>query len=129
MAGWNKDEGFNFTLLQGDDAKRPYVELARAIFGERTEALLQHYPDGSPEIAAASARALGGDLVIIHPTWAWIEAQKQSGRADIFRFRFDRAPLNAAGLVRRARQSRRRRLPCGRTPLCVRQSARIPVAA
>ena len=44
MAGWNKDEGFNFTLLQGDDAKRPYVDLARAIFGERTDALLRHYP-------------------------------------------------------------------------------------
>ena len=41
MAGWNKDEGFNFTLLQGDDAKRPYAELVRAIFGERTEAALQ----------------------------------------------------------------------------------------
>ncbi len=97
MAGWNKDEGFNFTLLQGDDAKRPYVELARSIFGERTEAALQHYPGGSPETDAASARALGGDLVIIHPTWAWIEAQKQSGRADIFRFRFDRAPLTPQG--------------------------------
>ena len=97
MAGWNKDEGFNFTLLQGDDAKRPYADLARAIFGERAEALLQHYPDGSPETDADSARALGGDLVIIHPTWAWIEAQKQSGRADIFRFRFDRAPLTPEG--------------------------------
>jgi para-nitrobenzyl esterase len=97
MAGWNKDEGFNFTLLQGDDAKRPYADLARAIFGERAEALLQHYPDGSPETDADSARALGGDLVIIHPTWAWIEAQKQSGRADIFRFRFDRAPLTPQG--------------------------------
>jgi para-nitrobenzyl esterase len=97
MAGWNKDEGFNFTLLQGADAKRAYADLARAIFGERTEALLKHYPDGSPDTAAASARALGGDLVIIHPTWAWIEAQKQSGRADIFRFRFDRAPLTPQG--------------------------------
>ena len=97
MAGWNKDEGFNFTLLQGDDAKRPYAELVRAIFGERTEAALRLYPDGSPERDAASAAALGGDLVIIHPTWAWIEAQKQSGRAGIFRFRFDRAPLTPQG--------------------------------
>jgi para-nitrobenzyl esterase len=97
LAGWNRDEGFNFTLLQGDDAKRPYADLARAIFGARTEALLKHYPDGSPDIAAASARALGGDLVIIHPTWAWIEAHKQRGRAEIFRFRFDRAPLTPQG--------------------------------
>jgi para-nitrobenzyl esterase len=97
MAGWNKDEGFNFTLLQGDDAKRAYADVARAIFGERTEEALQHYPDGSPDAAHASARALGGDLVIIHSTWAWIEAQKQTGRADIFRFRFDRAPLTPQG--------------------------------
>jgi len=97
MAGWNRDEGFNFTLLQGDDAKRPYADLARAIFGAQTEALLKHYPDGSPDMAAASARALGGDLVIIHPTWAWIEAHKQRGRAEIFRFRFDRAPLTPQG--------------------------------
>ncbi|MGH6797697.1 MAG: carboxylesterase/lipase family protein, partial [Roseiarcus sp.] len=97
MAGWNKDEGFSFTLVQGPDAKRPYADLARTIFGERTEAALRLYPGGSPETDAASARALGGDLTIIHPTWAWIEAQKQSGRADIFRFRFDRAPLTPEG--------------------------------
>jgi para-nitrobenzyl esterase len=97
MAGWNKDEGFNFTLLQGDDVKRAYADLARAIFGERTDAALRLYPGGSPEADAASARALGGDLVIIHPTWAWIEAQKQSGHADVFRFRFDRAPLTPQG--------------------------------
>ena len=97
MAGWNKDEGFNFTLLQGDDAERAYGDLARAIFGERTEEALRHYPDGSRDTAHASARALGGDLVIIHPTWAWIEAQKQTGRADLFRFRFDRAPLTPQG--------------------------------
>jgi len=97
MAGWNKDEGFNFTLLQGDDAKRPYAELVRAIFHERTDDGLRLYPGGSPEADAASARALGGDLVIIHPTWAWIEAQKRNGRADIFRFRFDRAPLTPQG--------------------------------
>jgi para-nitrobenzyl esterase len=35
--------------------------------------------------------------MIIYPTWAWIEAQKTSGRADIFRFRFDRAPLTPQG--------------------------------
>ena len=97
MAGWNKDEGFNFTLLQGADAKRPYAELVRAIFGGRADEALKLYPDGSPEADATSARALGGDLVIIHPTWAWIEAQKRNGRADIFRFRFDRAPLTPQG--------------------------------
>jgi para-nitrobenzyl esterase len=97
MAGWNKDEGFNFTLMQGPDARSPYADLARGVFGARVDEALGHYPDGSPEADAASAAALGGDLTIIHPTWAWIEAQRQSGRADIFRFRFDRAPLTPQG--------------------------------
>jgi len=97
MAGWNKDEGFNFTLRQGRNADRAHAELVREIFGVRTEEALRHYPGGTPEAEATSAAALGGDLTIIHPTWAWIEAQKQTGRADIFRFRFDRAPLTRDG--------------------------------
>jgi len=97
MAGWNKDEGFNFTLLQGDNAKRPYPDLVREIFRERAEEALRHYPAGTPAQDKASARALGGDLTIIHSTWAWIEAQKWRGEADIFRFRFDRAPLTPQG--------------------------------
>jgi para-nitrobenzyl esterase len=97
MAGWNKDEGFNFTLLQGEAAKRPYSGLVREIFGERTDDALRFYPGGSPEAEEASARALGGDLTIIHSTWAWIEAQKAMGRAEVFRFRFDKAPLTPQG--------------------------------
>ena len=97
MAGWNKDEGFNFTLKQGRDAKRPYADLVRKIFRGRRKDALRHYPGGSPKADEAAAAALGGDLTIIHPTWAWIEAQKRSGRADVFRFRFDRAPLTAQG--------------------------------
>ncbi len=97
MAGWNKDEGFNFTLLQGDDGKRPYPDLVRRIFGARAEEALRYYPAGSPQLDTASARALGGDLTIIHSTWEWIEAQKAHGRSEIFRFRFDRAPLTPQG--------------------------------
>jgi len=97
MAGWNKDEGFNFTLRQGRNADRAHADLVRGIFGLRTEEALKHYSGGTREADAASATALGGDLAIIHPSWAWIEAQKQTGRADIFRFRFDRAPLTPEG--------------------------------
>jgi para-nitrobenzyl esterase len=97
MAGWNRDEGFNFTLLEGDGAKRRYADQVRALFGERASEAFEHYPGGSPRDDVASAAALGADLQIIHPTWAWIEAQKESGRADIFRFRFDRAPLTPQG--------------------------------
>ena len=95
MAGWTKDEGFNFPLPR--DGARPFADLVGDLFGEHVDEALKHYPGGSHERDEASARALGGDLIIIHPTWAWIEAQKRTGRADIFRFRFDRAPLTPQG--------------------------------
>jgi para-nitrobenzyl esterase len=97
MAGWTKDEGFNFTLLQGDDADRPYPELVRALFGDRADEALRHYPAGTTELDKASARALGGDLTIIHSTWSWLEAQRQTGHASLYRFRFERAPLTPEG--------------------------------
>ena len=61
------------------------------------EEALYHYPGGSKKRDKAGARALGGDLTIIHSTWAWLEAQRQTGRSAIFRFRFDRAPLTPEG--------------------------------
>ncbi len=97
MAGWNKDEGFNFTLLQGAAAERGYLTLVREIFADHAEAALRFYPGGSPRLDEASARALGGDLTIIHSTWAWIEAHKSTGKSEIFRFLFDRAPLTPNG--------------------------------
>ena len=97
MAGWNKNEGFNFTLLQGEAAKRPYPALVRDIFGAHAEEALRFYPGGTPELDSASASALGGDLTIVHSTWSWIEAQKAHGTAETFRFRFDRAPLTPQG--------------------------------
>jgi para-nitrobenzyl esterase len=97
MAGWNKDEGFNFTLLPGGPGGRPYAQIVRDIFKSEAEAALGYYPGGSSKSEEASARALGGDLTIIHSTWSWIEAQKASGGAEIYRFRFDRAPLTPQG--------------------------------
>ena len=97
MAGWNKDEGFNFTLLQGEGATRGFDAHLRDMFGARAAQAAAHYPSGSPARDAASARLLGGDLTIVHSAWAWIEAQKATGRAEIFRFQFDRAPLTPQG--------------------------------
>ena len=97
LAGWNKDEGFNFTLLQGADADRPYPELVGEIFADRSEEALGHYPGGSRKRDRAGARALGGDLTIIHATWALLEAHRKTGRSAIFRFRFERAPLTPEG--------------------------------
>jgi para-nitrobenzyl esterase len=93
LAGWNKDEGFSFPL----PADRAYEDIVREMFGPRAAAVLAAYLSGDAAATAASARALAGDSRIAHPTWAFIAAQKQYGRADIFRFHFDRAPLTPEG--------------------------------
>jgi para-nitrobenzyl esterase len=90
LAGWTKDEGFNFTLTPDDAAPGAYEARVAEMFGREADAVLAHYPGG--ETARASAAALGGDLVIANKTWGWIEAHKAAGTAEIFRYRFDRAP-------------------------------------
>jgi para-nitrobenzyl esterase len=87
LAGWTQDEGFNFTLTP-DGAG--YEAAVAERFGAAAAKILAHYPGGAE--AKASAAALGGDLVIVNKTWAWIEAQKATGKAPLYRYRFDRAP-------------------------------------
>jgi len=96
MAGWNKDEGFNFNV-KNDGSGRSFSQIVEDIFGARARDALAFYPADTKQREAASARQLGGDLTIAHATWMWLEAQKATGSADIFRFRFDRAPLTPEG--------------------------------
>lgn len=96
LAGWNKDEGFNLGLVARSPGQ-PYEDIVRDMFGAAAGNVLQKYPAGDAEKTAASARALGGDARVIHATWTWIEAQRSFGTADIFRFRFERAPLTPDG--------------------------------
>jgi para-nitrobenzyl esterase len=96
LAGWNRDEGFNFDVLNGEREKSLRPVLSK-VFGADLEGALAFYPDDTADREAASARRLGGDLVIAHRTWAWIEAQRKSGSSDIFRYQFDFAPLTPEG--------------------------------
>ena len=95
LAGWNKDEGFNFDVLNWPPAKKGYEHLLSVLFGERAKNVLSLYP--ANKHVKDSARALGGDLVIIHGTWAWLEMHRKTATSDVFRYRFDRAPKTPPG--------------------------------
>ena len=90
LAGWNRDEGFNFDITLGTG--KPFADVVRERFGLRAEGILNLYPAGDRAQAAQSARDFGGDLTIIQPTWNWIEAQCRTGTAPVYRYRFDGAP-------------------------------------
>ena len=77
MAGWNKDEGVQFHAA----AVRPATESGYLTLCAKSLPTMRRLrsvflPGGSPRLDETSARALGGDLTIIHSTWAWIEAHK-----------------------------------------------------
>jgi len=97
LAGWNKDEGFNFDVGEGLFSGSPFERILETVFGARAAEASAFYPCDSIDARRASARRLGGDLVIVHSAWSWIEAQKAHGASPIFRFRFDRAPLMPEG--------------------------------
>jgi para-nitrobenzyl esterase len=94
LAGWNKDEGFAFTVDKWGDGTRKLTEWLGVFFGAATSVAAQHYPLTD---AKQSARDLGGDLIINHGAWQWIEAQKHFGISPIYQYRFDRAPKTQAG--------------------------------
>lgn len=94
LAGWNKDEGTNFNAMTWPPAKKGYQHLLKSLFGKNASRVAALYPGNEEE--AQSARDLGGDLVINHSTWAWIESHRRMAKSDIFRYRFDRAPKTPA---------------------------------
>ena len=91
LAGWNRDEGFSFDFTVGTGMT--FAEVVRHGFGPFAEGILRLYPPDDPQ----SARDFAGDLTIIHPTWAWITAQATTGKAPVYRYRFDRAPKTPDG--------------------------------
>jgi para-nitrobenzyl esterase len=94
LAGWNKDEGFNFDVLNWGDGKKNLTHWLKLHFADKAQIAGQHYPVAK---ASQSARDLGGDLIINHGAWAWIEAQRERGASPLYRYCFDHAPVPQAG--------------------------------
>jgi para-nitrobenzyl esterase len=89
LAGWNRDEGVVFTDQLGD---QPIRAVRENMFGRRASDAAQFYPSGSPAQEAQSRVMLAGDIIIAHPTWRWIMAQRATGHAPVYVYRFDHTP-------------------------------------
>ncbi len=97
LAGWNRDEGFNFNVSNWGDGKKGVAHWLNAHFGKHAKDAQARYAVASAKQAKQSARDLGGDLIINHGTWAWLEAQRTQGKAPLYRYCFDHAPETQAG--------------------------------
>lgn len=90
LAGWNRDEG-SANVLEAKERPTAANAKARAEkeFPGRAAEFLKVYPANTNAEALRSAEDYAGDTFIAWATWRWIEAQKTSGKAAIYRYQFD----------------------------------------
>ncbi len=99
LAGWNQDEGSYHAFFQkADPTVANFVARAHAVFGDNAEAFLKVYAASTDEEAKRSAQDLAGDQFIAYGTWKWIQIQGTTGKSTVYRYEFDDAPPQPAGV-------------------------------
>lgn len=88
LAGWNHDEG----TFAKESAIESLKATAQKDFGEKAADFLKLYPADNLAQALRSAQDYAGDEFIAWSTWRWMEAQSETGKQPIYRYRFDLAP-------------------------------------
>jgi para-nitrobenzyl esterase len=90
LAGWNADEARGEIL----HAKTPatvesFTATAQADFGDDAQKFLEVYPATTDAEALISAGDYSSDHFIAYSTWRWLEAQVDTGKSPVYRYRFD----------------------------------------
>jgi para-nitrobenzyl esterase len=92
LAGWNADEVRSMvTMSPVPTTIVTFTAEATKNFGDRATEFLTVYPAATDAEAVQSAGDYVSDKFIAYSTWAWIEAQVNTGQAPVFRYRFDLA--------------------------------------
>jgi len=89
LAGWNADEG-SFFAMRGMTVAQ-WNGMAQGLFQDRAAAFLKLYPGDTDAAALRSAIDYGSDSFIALGTWKWLEAQKKTGDAPVYRYHFELA--------------------------------------
>jgi para-nitrobenzyl esterase len=88
LAGWNRDEG-------GIDTKVTAASFEADIaakFGDKAPEVLKLFPASDDKEAIRAAADLAAYRFIAFSTWSWLEAQTETGKQPVYRYRFDLAP-------------------------------------
>ncbi len=88
LAGWNRDE--NAGLARGMTVEK-WKAFAADHFGEQAAEFLRLFPGETDEQAQRSAIDYGSAAFIAFGTWRWIEAQRETGDAPVYRYHFELA--------------------------------------
>jgi len=90
LLGWNRDEGAGRALpgLSAVDLAG-LARYAADRFGTEAPEFLRLFGASDDASAALAAHELSGDDFIALSTWRWAEAHLRTGRAPVYRYRFD----------------------------------------
>jgi para-nitrobenzyl esterase len=97
LAGWNRDEGNDRTLLEKDEPTLAnFVAQAKTRFGDRADDFLKVYAATTDAEAKRAAADFGGDTFIGYSTWKWLDLHLATGGAPVYRYKFEQLlPLAA----------------------------------
>ena len=87
IIGWTRDERAG-TLSKNMTAEK-WKAFAAEHYGSRAEQFLAAFPAHSDEEAVQSADAYTTAGFIAFGAWSWAEAQANTGKSPVYRFRFD----------------------------------------
>ena len=90
LAGWNADEARAQVInapIQPTVAT--FTAQATKDFADRAQDFLAVYPATTDAEATQSAGDFASDRFIVYSTWAWLEAQVNTGHAPVYRYRLD----------------------------------------
>jgi para-nitrobenzyl esterase len=90
LAGWTADEQRGSVILaKPQPTAESFKAKEQAEFGSDTAEFLKLYPATTDEEALRSAGDLADDRFISYSTWRWLETQVETGKAPVYRYRFD----------------------------------------
>ncbi len=106
IAGWNHDEGGNGKATtitptggssEGSAAPNPddlqrLKNTGQKDFGAHAPQFLEVFPASSDAEALTRLQQYATDKFIAYGTWAWLEAQTETGKSPAYRYRFDLVP-------------------------------------
>ena len=104
LAGWNADEGsYHSIFKKADPTVQNFIAYAHEMFDGDADQFLNLYPDANDKQAKRSAQDLAGDQFIAYSTWKWLEMQRKTGDAPIYRYRFEDALPMPSGSTEESR--------------------------
>jgi para-nitrobenzyl esterase len=90
LAGWNADEARGAVILaKVQPTVESFTTTAQTDFGDNAQKFLAVYPATTDAEAMASAGDFASDHFIAFSTWRWLEAQVDTGKSPVYRYRFD----------------------------------------